>query len=717
MTIIQKWILQKVIDTGGAACSRALCNNCPLNRCNLSAEQRTIQARELLYPSLGKKILGIPGLIKRIQRTDLNDATKTKAIDWLNNWIAQLDASNQANLSNKRLGLGQLFSWSNTELGFSFWMGMNSKVVEIPDPVVTTPPIQSDDAVVCAVCGEIHKQYYLVGPNKTIVCPNCMPCVQYCRDCGNILTSINTNESVVPHICNECAENYDTCDYCGDMVPTESLEEVRVSDATQLWDPYCVSQHAQSCDHCHRLCSIDELNNIDGDHICNDCSDDYVRCEECATLMSPDSAYCNFDEENDAYYCDACYQAARQVIHSYSYTPDPLLFHISSTDIEENPLYLGIELEVDSTGGKSEGESARHVEQAMGKDHIYIKSDGSLDNGYEQVTHPATLKYLLENRELYENMCKIPRKDGFSSHDIGSCGLHVHIDRRFLGNTTTARNSNIAKILYLNEKFWPAMVKFSRRDRNSIEHWAKRYLESDQGYSIDTETPDSVLDKARGADRYRAVNLQRSPTVEFRLWRGTLNTETFWATLQLTDNFVRLAKATAIDDLQKLNFADIARFCEYPELNEYLGKRFPDFKELMSKRSLIQEINDGGEVSAPQVTTVPLMNSEGEEGIIRVASICSCQHRNVINWLSRNLEVCLNAGHVFVGVSPTQVAPGMSAYINVDLKLVVIGEEPQHIFGISMTLYTKITRLLGIEFLEPRETDEVEDIVLGNLNF
>ncbi len=64
-------------------------------------------------------------------------------------------------------------------------------------------------------------------------------------------------------------------------------------------------------------------------------------------------------------------------------------------------------------------------------EHIYIKSDGSLDDGMEIVSHPMTL-------DFHKQFCwkEIMRKAislGYRSHQTGTCGLHIHVNRDSLG--------------------------------------------------------------------------------------------------------------------------------------------------------------------------------------------------------------------------------------------------------------------------------------------
>jgi hypothetical protein len=63
--------------------------------------------------------------------------------------------------------------------------------------------------------------------------------------------------------------------------------------------------------------------------------------------------------------------------------------------------------------------------------------------------------------------------------------------------------------------------------------------------------------KNRNLDRYYAVNLTNRNTIEFRMFRGTMNIETFFATMELVDNIVKLCKDKTTNEIQTMNFEDL----------------------------------------------------------------------------------------------------------------------------------------------------------------
>lgn len=222
-----------------------------------------------------------------------------------------------------------------------------------------------------------------------------------------------------------------------------------------------------------------------------------------------------------------------------------------------------MELEVDEGGENND--NAQEIVNIM-DDFIYIKHDGSLDDGFEIVSHPATLEYHREVANWEEALEKL-RELGYKSHNTETCGLHVHMSRKAFGSSETEQDLNIMKLLYLVEKFWDKMKKFSRRTETQLNKWAARY-----GL---TDSLDELLDTAKYSGRYHAINLQPRCTVEIRLFRGTLKYNTFIATLEFCQYLYDTVMANDIEELQQMTWNDFVKAIpeDYQELLIYLDER------------------------------------------------------------------------------------------------------------------------------------------------
>lgn len=318
--------------------------------------------------------------------------------------------------------------------------------------------------------------------------------------------------------------------------------------------------------------NFDDYMHTTGDiWVCESCfENNWVLCECCGEMVRTEDAY--YSDDNDCYYCESCYENHRvEQFHDYSYKPEPCFHNTDDTTTyhRETP-YLGVELEIDC------GDKRKAVEELYdigdNEDLFYMKHDGSLGGpGIEIVTHPCELDYHLE-KFPWDEISETAVRNGYKSHNTSTCGLHVHMSRSAFGTNEDLQDLNIAKIIILVDRFWDELVKFSRRDYEALRHWAKK--PDAKIYSYDNET--TAITKAKNSgnrDRYKAVNLTNTNTVEFRLFRGTLKVSTIKATLQLLMNMLNFAKSTALADIQDAKWKQMSQYEEYPELMAYLTEK------------------------------------------------------------------------------------------------------------------------------------------------
>ena len=343
--------------------------------------------------------------------------------------------------------------------------------------------------------------------------------------------------------------------YCALCHCELSADEDYECDGEQLCET-CFDEHTTTCDHCGEVIWAND--SICDEHmtLCQCCFDDhYRRCESCGRIIHDDDTLWN----NDFPYCSSCYDNLDTEIEEYSYKPDPIFYG-------EGERFFGVELEIDGAG-KDEDNAARIKGQTNGRcEHIYCKSDGSLDDGFELVTHPMTLDYHLH--EMYwEDVLHEAVKLGYKSHMTSTCGLHVHVNRDALGENRDEQEEVIERILYFVELHWNEIFIFSRRSQHNLNRWAARYGMEKTGKEI--------LDKAKKGNngRYAAVNLCPYMTIEFRLFRGTLKLNTLYATLQFVNHIIDIAMGMSEDEIAEQSWSDFVASITEPELIQYLKER------------------------------------------------------------------------------------------------------------------------------------------------
>lgn len=273
------------------------------------------------------------------------------------------------------------------------------------------------------------------------------------------------------------------------------------------------------------------------------------------------------------------------MIHNYSYKPEPKIGYKNDRE-SRGHLTFGVELECEprNDGGNvrmDAFELSDRLDEIPGG-RTYCKSDGSLSNGVEIVSHPGTLAhhmYVMHWRQI-QRTCE---KAGFRSHDAANSGLHVHVGRAQLGSTDAERDDVTRKVQVLFALYAAELTRFSRRRRSCPEQWAP----------IDRlgVTPDDIRRVSSGAqlaswasarvpaylsnhnDRYTAVNVTNRATVEIRIFRGTLKRDTLIAAIQLVSNVFEYAMAHDWADIPASTWADVAAYKPHKELVNYMIAR------------------------------------------------------------------------------------------------------------------------------------------------
>lgn len=361
-------------------------------------------------------------------------------------------------------------------------------------------------------------------------------------------------------VCSVCGAT--TGDWVGGFV-ISSYEGTAEWYCTDCLNAAMADDRVVRCVVCGRLTVASICPNIGSTYICPRCTNDgYGFCESCN---------CVTDDLSESYLCPQCEDERRETeddeepeeeeeeeeedrscIHSYDYIPQ-LVFHCEEDEqLNLNP-YLGFELEVDTPPGGAP--DINRLAREVADDGIaWCKHDGSLNRGFEMVSHPMTLMF----HKAIPWPCRLRhlQAEGLRSADCQTCSMHVHVNRSFLSNGKWLR---IDDWVSENQSF---VVKVAQRHS---ERYAK--FHSDLG---GCESLESVR---RGSYRYVAVNFENADTIEFRIFRGTLVAATLFKNLEFADAVARFFKFESNYSLD--NFF---RFCQaqprrYAELLQFFRER------------------------------------------------------------------------------------------------------------------------------------------------
>ena len=430
---------------------------------------------------------------------------------------------------------------------------------------------------ICEICGCIEEELFeleIDGEYKT-VCGSCARDAGYVQ-CDLCEEWVPEDEAYTTHdgdvICQACYDDdFFTCEECGEI---HRIDDMVVVDRNYASECYvcedCAERDYYHCEDCGEWVSARHVYYDSNLTICDDCADNYVTCYDCGDVVHMDDAYYNEDDEE--YYCRDCapdHQRSR-AIHDYGYKPSPE-FHLDEGEVRSETLTFGVELEVDN--GSSPNLLAEELAD-LGEP-IYMKHDGSLDEGVEIVTHPCSLSY----HESTLDWCQISatcHEHGFKSHDTSTCGLHIHVGRAQMGDDPDSRAVTAGNLVLLTNAIWDQLVLFTRRTESKLSRWAARN-EIPELNTMPELLDDALLTRAAlntsKNGRYQAVNLSPRDTVEFRIFRGTLKVTTLMASLQLVSNLTKYAMTHTPTECLTATWEDVLSIEEHKELRSYCADR------------------------------------------------------------------------------------------------------------------------------------------------
>lgn len=436
--------------------------------------------------------------------------------------------------------------------------------------------------ITCAECGCVEEELFLV--DGAYYCADCLERLGYvrCDECGEW---IQEDEAVVYNdewVCEDCVDrlSLEMCDECGEFY-NDCEDVIGRYGQTSRYCRHCLEDaidrgcvfYCEDCETYYEERWYTSYTTHDGNTICEGCyENNYGRCYDCDEIFPQDELHRS--DEDDCYYCEDCYyehghDEDHSSIHEYSFKPSAVFHGIDhyGRPNDHDPITMGFELEVDK--GSDRWDCARELDKYFGEDTLYMKSDSSVD--FEIVTHPHTLKAYMEELD-FDKLCSIPLAHGYKSHDAGTCGFHIHVGRTQLGACWNDQMKVIRRIAILMYRMWPALVKFSRRKEYQLDRWASAPdFDFRPGIGYTEKKISNVVDEYYdGCGRYQALNLCPGSTIEFRLWRGSLQPDTLKATLQLTHNIVMFAKDHTMYDMVHASWDDVVNYETCPELEAYL---------------------------------------------------------------------------------------------------------------------------------------------------
>jgi len=287
---------------------------------------------------------------------------------------------------------------------------------------------------------------------------------------------------------------------------------------------YCYNETYCDCESCQTEIPKDDDYCYNGMYYCENCFDDtFFVCPDCSDLF-PVADGVTIREED---YCSDCADDHEgNSIHSYGYKPTANFHGIKGP-------YFGIELEVSDyqENIRSTESQAEYLLEKI-ESFAYLKYDCSISNcghdGFEIVTHPINWDWIHDHPKALDPIFNL-KKIGFESFDTGSCGMHIHVCKKHL---TSLQMYKLMMFFDFNTDF---IFNISQRNRSQLDRWAP----------IKTGYRKTRLAKDRGGGDRGALNLRGSDakTIEFRLFRGTLDRGLFFKNLEFVTAILEFTSA------------------------------------------------------------------------------------------------------------------------------------------------------------------------------
>lgn len=225
-----------------------------------------------------------------------------------------------------------------------------------------------------------------------------------------------------------------------------------------------------------------------------------------------------------------------------------------------NNRYFGIELEIDMERNRQAATTRRKhalatkLNTILNEDTynsmVKFERDGSLGaEGFEIITQPMTYTYIMKKKAKIIQALRAIDQAGYSSHDSGKCGLHIHVSRTELPARV------LDNVFMIFENFKNELIAFSRRNENQMR-WSK-FITDDYSRTAFSKTEIANMKSSR-CNHCCVINNANAATVEFRLFRGTTKPTTFFGAIQLIDNIVTIA--TQRESIEGLTWEEIINF-------------------------------------------------------------------------------------------------------------------------------------------------------------
>ena len=183
---------------------------------------------------------------------------------------------------------------------------------------------------------------------------------------------------------------------------------------------------------------------------------------------------------------------------------------------EHTKTHYGFELETELKNGYDRYDAVYNINDQIG-DLIKIKSDASLNTGFEIVSHILTYKKFCSIKNRFNKAFRDAINDGCYSKRADSTGLHIHVSRA--GFKDADHLARFCQAWYVDKEFTRYVAQ---RDFGQYREWDSS-IASNKDYFKQFLNGNINKFNTYHSARYNIVNLNNQNTVEIRIFKGILS--------------------------------------------------------------------------------------------------------------------------------------------------------------------------------------------------
>lgn len=270
--------------------------------------------------------------------------------------------------------------------------------------------------------------------------------------------------------------------------------------------------------------------------------------------------------------------------------PPPPMFFVSERERpyaqgDRRP-YFGVELEVEYARCDDPASVLEPLMSARAE-RMILKSDGSLTHGVEIVTSPHSLARWQQDSAEWAVMLNTLAGAGMRSYDPGTCGMHVHVSRAAF---TPTQAYCVQGFVLTHE---PLMGVIAQRQSNRYSTFASSATKNEmlaKARLCSRRTSNNCGPRgitASHGSRYEVVNIGTKPTLEFRMFRGTLNHASFYKNIEAVAAIIEFAKTRGVVNARRQAGSQFVAFVyanhrTYPHLHAFMDTRRAQVREALA---------------------------------------------------------------------------------------------------------------------------------------